>query len=251
MKLVIRPIRFSFALIALLAFIMTPSRSQVNLLFGVGIGAILPTSDLGGSTSDFYNGSRYGFNSGPNIQGKAKIGLTGWNLAGEIDYSSLSNTGNSEPGQGEVDISQTILSLKVGPEICLSLPVVPIALYIGANLALNRFSGKTTFQGVSSVPSATYSMDGATRFGIGFSAGTEVSIGSLLSLDFNISYNLMNVFGKEWTNVNPGSNQRIDSYLSLNDNRDPQYVVGDDKHFISNQRNISSVLISVSVLFGW
>jgi opacity protein-like surface antigen len=251
MKIDLRSFRVALAVVALLVLTITPSRAQVNLKFGVGIGAMIPTSDFSGSTSEFYNGSRYGLSSGPNIHGKAKVGLSGWNLTGEIDYSSLSNTGNSEQGQGEVELSQTILSLKVGPEFRLSLPVLPITLYTGVNLALNRFSGKTTFQGVSRVPSATYSMDGATRFGIGFSIGTEMNIGSLLSLDFNISYNLMNVFGKEWNDVNPGSNQRIDSYLSLNDNRDPQYAAGDDKHFISNERNIHSILFTVGILFGF
>jgi len=149
-----------------------------------------------------------------------------------------------------VDISQKILSLKVGPEFHLSFPALPVTPYIGANLALNSFSGETTFQGVSKVPSATYSVKGATRFGVGFSAGTEVSIGPLLSLDFNISYNLMNVSGKEWNDVNPGINQRIDSYLSLNDERDPQYSAGDDKHFISKARSIHLVLFTASILFG-
>jgi opacity protein-like surface antigen len=149
-----------------------------------------------------------------------------------------------------VDISQKILSLRVGPEFHFSLPALPVTPYIGANLALNRFSGETTFQGVSRVPSATYSMKDATRFGLGFSAGTEVSIGPLLSLDFNISYNMMNISGKEWDDVNPGINQRIDSYLSLNDDHDPQYAAGEDKHFISNARSIHSILFTASILFG-
>jgi len=251
MKLGIRSFPFLVALLALIALMMTPSRAQVNLKFGVGIGTMIPTADFSGSTSDFYNGSRYGLSSGPNIHGKAKVGLSEWSLTGEIDYSSLSNTGNSEQGQGEVDISQTILSLKVGPEFRMSFPVLPITLYIGADLALNRFSGKTTFQGVSRVPSATYSMDGATRFGIGFSVGTEVSIGSDMALDINISYNFMNLSGKKWGDVNAGSNQRIDSYLALNDGRDPQYTAGDDKHFISSERNIQSILFTVGILFGF
>ncbi len=250
MKLVIRSFRFSVALVALIALTITPSRSQVNIKLGGGIGLTIPSSDFSGSTLDYYNGSRYGLSSGLNIHGKAKIGLSGFNLAGEIDYSSLSNTGNSEPGQGKVDISQKILSLKVGPEFHLSLPALPVTPYIGANLALNSFSGETTFQGVSKVPSATYSVKDATRFGIGFLVGTEASVGPLLSLDFNISYNLMNVTGKEWNDVNPGINQRIDSYLSLNDDHDPQYTAGDDKHFISNARSIHSILFTVSILFG-
>jgi opacity protein-like surface antigen len=250
MKLIIRSFRFSVALVALIALTITLSRSQVNIKLGGGIGLTIPSSDFSGSTLDYYNGSRYGLSSGLNIHGKAKIGLSGFNLAGEIDYSSLSNTGNSEPGQGKVDISQKILSLKVGPEFHLSLPALPVTPYIGANLALNSFSGETTFQGVSKVPSATYSVKDATRFGLGFSVGTEVSIGPFLSLDFNISYNLMNISGKEWNDVNPGINQRIDSYLSLNDDHDPQYAAGEDKHFISNARSIHSILFTASILFG-
>jgi len=115
---------------------------------------------------------------------------------------------------------------------------------------LNSFSGEATFQGVSKVPSATYSVNSATRLGIGFAAGAEVSVGPFLSLDFNLSYNLMNVSGKEWNDVNPGINQRIDSYLSLNDAADPFYNSDDDKHFISKARSIHSVLFTVSLLFG-
>jgi len=35
----------------------------------------------------------------------------------------------------------------------------------------------------------------------------------------------------------------------LNDERDPQYS-GNDEHFISKARSISSILFTVSVLFG-
>jgi len=250
MKLIILSFKFSVVIVALTTLTITQSRAQVNIKLGGGIGLMSPASNFSGSTIEYYNGSSYGLSSGLNIHGKAKIGLSGLNLVAEIDYSSLSNTGNSEPGQGKVDISQKILSLKVGPEFRLSLPALPITPYIGANLALNSFSGETTFQGVSKVPSATYSVQGATRFGVGFSAGTEVSVGPFLSLDFNISYNLMNLSGKEWNDVNPGINQRIDSYLSLNDERDPLYSAGEDKHFISNARSIHSILFTASILFG-
>lgn len=250
MKLIIRSFQFSVVIIAFTTLTMTQTRAQVNIKLGGGVGVMSPASDFSGSTIEYYNGSRYGLSSGLNIHGKAKIGLSVLNLTGEIDYSSLSNSGNSEPGQGRVDISQKIVSLKVGPEFRFSLPMLPVTPYIGVNLALNSFSGETTFQGVSKVPSATYSVKSATRFGVGFSAGTEVSVGPFLSLDLNISYNLMNISGKEWNDVNPGINQRIDSYLSLNDERDPQYSAGDDKHFISNARSIHSILFTVSLLFG-
>ncbi|MCX6122802.1 MAG: outer membrane beta-barrel protein [Ignavibacteriales bacterium] len=250
MKLIIRLFQYSVFIITLTALTSTYTCAQVNIKLGGGFGVMSPAADFGGSTIEYYNGSRYGLSGGLNIHGKAKIGFFGFNLAGEIDYSSLSNTGNSEPGQGQVDISQKIVSLKIGPEFRLSLPVLPVTPYLGLNVALNSFSGETTFQGVSKVPSATYSVQSATRFGVGFYAGTEVSIGPFLSLDFNLSYNLMNLFGKQWNDVNPGVNQRIDSYLSLNDQSDPLYAAGDDKHFVSNSRSISSILFTVSILFG-
>jgi hypothetical protein len=250
MKSMIRSFRLSVALVGLLAVTVTPSRSQLTIQLGGGIGVAIPTSDYGGSTLEYYNGSRYGLNSGLNLNGKAKIGWSGWSIVGEIDYASVHNSGSSEPGQGAVDISQKILSVKAGPEFRIGLPELPVTSYIGGNLALNRFSGETTFQGVSKVPSATYSLQGTTRLGVGFSAGTEVSFSPFLSLDFNISYNVMNAFGNKWDDVNPGTNQRLDSYLSLNDAADPQYAAGDDKHFISRERNIRSILFTATLLFG-
>ncbi len=249
-KIICRSFQLSVVIISLTSLTLTESIAQTNIKLGGGAGIMFPVSDFSGSTLDYYNGSSYGLSSGFNINGKAKIILPGFNLAAEIDYSSLSNTGNSEPGQGKVDISQKILSLKVGPELRINLPEFPVTPYIGINLALNSFSGETTFQGVSKVSSASYSVNGETRFGGGFTLGTEVSISSSLSLDFNISYNLMNVSGKNWTDVNPGINQRIDSYLSLNDERDPLYTSSDDKHFVSNARNIQSVLFTVTLLFS-
>jgi hypothetical protein len=250
MKFLTPFLRSCAALLVLLIATITPSRSQVSVELGGGIGMMSPASDFGGSTVDYYNGSKYGLSSGPSIHGNAKVALLGLNLAGEIDYSSLKNSGNSEPGQGSVDITQKVLTLKIGPEFRLSLPMIPVIPYASANLALNSFSGETTFQGVAQVPSGTYTMNDATRLGGGFAAGTEVSIGPFLSLDFNISYNLMNFSSKEWTTVNPGSNQRINSYLGLNDAPDPQYIAGDNKHFISSHRSISSMLFTAGILFG-
>lgn len=243
-------IRFCIALVVLSALTITPCQSQVNLQVGGGIGVAIPSSDFSGSTIEYYSGSRYGLTSGLNLNGKAKIGWAGLNIAGEIDYSSYHNSGSSEPGQGSVDVSQKVLSLKIGPEFRIGIPDLPVTSYVGGNLAMNRFSGETTFQGVAKVPSAVYSMKGTTRFGLGFAAGSEVSFGPFLALDFNISYNILNVFGTAWEDVNPGINQRIDSYLSLNDAPDPQFAPGDDKHFISHERSIRSIQFTASILFG-
>ena len=229
---------------------VTSSQSQVNIKLGGGIGLMDPASNLSGSTIDYYNGTGYGLGSGLNIDGRAKIGFSGLNLTGEIDYASLSNSGFSQPGQGVVDISQKILTLKVGPEFRLGIPVLPFTPYLGVNIASNTFSGQTTFQGVADVPSGDYTVNASTRFGVGFSLGTELSLGPLMSLDFNIAYNLMNLSGKEWVNVNPALNERIDSYLSLNDGQDPQYAAGDTKHFVASDRTIQSILLTANILFG-
>jgi opacity protein-like surface antigen len=250
MKRIRNTVRLSAALVALIIVSVTPSMSQATLKLGGGFGVLMPRSDLKGSTLDYYSGTNYGLGNGLNLQAKAKVGLVGFNLTGEVDYASLSNSGNSAPGQGSVDVSQKIFSLKVGPEFRFGLPLSPITPYIGANIAMNRFSGETTFRGVAKVPSATYSVEAATRLGVGFSAGAEVSIGPLLSLDFNLAYNLMNLSGKEWNDVNPGTDQRLDSYLALNDSPDPQFAAESDKHVISGSRSIQSILFTVSVLFG-
>ena len=242
--------RIASVCLALLALTSTPSRSQVNIKLGGGVGVTIPSSDFAGSSLEYYNGSRYGLRSGLNLHAKAKLGLAGWDFTGEVDYSSLRNTGIAEPAQGTMDISQEVISLKVGPELRLTLPALPVTSYVGANISVNRFSGETAFQGAARVPSATYSVKSATRFGAGISAGTEVSFGPFMSFDFNVSYNMMNLIGKEWDDVNPGVNQRLDSYLSLNDDQDPESGGGDDKHFITGQRNIRTIQFTVSVLFG-
>lgn len=243
-------VRHGIALVMLMLLLMTPSPSQMTMKAGGGIGIASAVSDFNGTTLDYYSGTRYGMNSGLNILGKAKLGLGGMDLVGEIDYASMGNSGNSEPGQGNVEMTQNILSMKIGPEFHITIPALPMSPYVGMNLAWNRFSGETAFQGVSKVPSATYSVSDATRLGVGFTIGTEVSIGPLMSLDFTTSYNFMNISGAEWEDVNPGINQRIDSYLTLNDIKDPLYVAGDDKHFISQDRSIHSMLFTVSILFG-
>jgi hypothetical protein len=250
MKRILESFRFCVVFVVLIALTTTPSRSQTSIQFGGGIGVAIPTSDFGGTTLDYYNGSRYGLSSGLNLNGKAKVGWSVWSIAGEIDYASFHNNGNLESGQGSVDVSQKVLSLKAGPEFRIGLSELPVTSYVGVNLAMNRFSGETTFQGVAKVPSATNSLNSTTRLGVGFSAGSEVSFGPFFAVDFNLSYNVMNAFGNKWDDAGPGSTQRIDSYLSLNDAPDPRYTPGDDKHFISHERNIRSILFTASILFG-
>lgn len=59
----------------------------------------------------------------------------------------------------ENEISQKILSVKVGPEYRLSLPAVPFTPYLGANVAFNSFSGEFQNNGVSKLSSGTYTVN--------------------------------------------------------------------------------------------
>lgn len=228
----------------------SPALSQGTLKAGGGIGITSAVSDMNGSTMEYYNGSRYGLNSGMNILAKGKIGLSGMNLALELNYSSLNGTGNSEPGQGVIELTQKVYSVKFGPEIHLPLPGIPLSPYIGANIAWNRFSGEVLFRGVSKIASGTYTVREASRIGAGMTVGAEIAIAPLITLDLTTSYNFLNLSGAAWEDVNPGIDQRVDSYLSLNDRRDPFYSAGDDKHIISTDRTLDSMHFTVSILFG-
>lgn len=240
----------SFLTIILVSILSASATSQVTLQVGGGLGILMPRSDYGGSTIEYYRGTKYGLSNGINLQAKARLRFIGLSLVGEVDYSSLRNSGNSEPNQGRVEVSQKVYSLKVGPELQFKLPALPVTPYLGANAAIHRFSGETTFQGVSKVPSATYVVQSASRLGIGASGGVLLKLYESLFLDLGLHYNLMNISGKSWEDVNPLLDQRLDSYLALNDERDPAFLPNDDKHFIAAQRAIHSLLLTATIMFS-
>ena len=245
-----RLLKNSATILTALIVTHTVAPGQVGVQLGGGIGILSPTSDFKGTTMEYYAGQNYGLSSGFAMAGKIRLGVIGLHLVGEIGFASLSNDGNSEPGQGRIELSQKILTFRAGPEFQLSLPAVPLTPYVGASIALHRFSGETTFQGVAKVPSGTFSMEAASRFGVGINGGLLVSLGSSITLDLGVSYNLMNVAGKSWTGVDPTKVRRLDSYLALNDGTDPLYRAGDDKHFINNERSISSIQAMALIMFG-
>lgn len=237
--------------IFLTLFLVTgAARAQFTLQVGGGAGIAIPVSDYAGSTIDYYNGVKYGLSTGFNVHGKARVGVLGFQLTGEINYSSFSNSGDAEPGQGPVDISQKVLAFRVGPEFHIWLPAMPVTPYLGANVALNKFSGQAKFQGVSRISSGTYDLQSATRIGYGFSGGIIITLGPLMSLDLGVSYNLMNASSKAWEDVNPTVDQRLDSYLALNDTKDPLFKLGDDRHFIGTVRKTNSVEVKATIMFG-
>lgn len=223
--------------------------SQVTFQAGVGLGYTIPTGDMAGSTTDFYSGKKYGLSNGINLHAKARIGVLSFNVFGEADYSTFSNNGESEPGQGKVDVSQKILSLKAGPEFSLGLPLIPITPYANLFLSLNTISGEVKFQGVSGVPSETNDIKSATRIGFGAGAGVIFDVAEHISLDLNLQYNNSNAFGKEYSLSDPTSHERLDNYTSLNDDKDPLIGTNNDR-IIDKSRTLSSFEIKATVMFG-
>lgn len=224
--------------------------SQISLQAGVGGGIIFPLSDYTGSTIDYYAGKNYGLSSGYNFHAKALAGFLSLNVFAQIDYSSLSNSGESEPGKGKVEVKHNILSIKAGPEFHLRLPLTPIKPYLNAFLSFNNFSGETIFNGVAKVPSGTHSFSTVSRFGAGVGLGVVFKLGPIMTLDFGAQYNFLNLLGKTWEDVNPTKEQRLDSYLALNDDKDPLIAIGSDDHFINSSRTINSLQITVTLMFG-
>jgi len=237
-------------LFALIALLVTPNLySQVTFQLGGGLGYISPVGDYGGSTIDFYNGTNYGMSSGFNYHAKARVGLLGLNLFGIIEYSTVSGDGESEPGQGQVENSQGIFSLKAGPEFNFSVPLSPIGFYFDGFVSVNTFSGTVKFQGVSQVPSGEYDLGSSTRFGAGAGGGVLLDILPVVTLDFGVHFNLYNVFGQQYTGTTTNP-KRLDAYTSLNDEKDPLYGIDDDIYIVENARAINAWQFTLTAMVG-
>lgn len=223
---------------------------QITLQGGVGLGMMSPQGDYAGTTEDYYAGTKYGLSSGFNLHGKLRVGLLSFKVFGEVDYSMLSNSGNSQPGQGEVEVSHNILSLKIGPEFSLPIPMLPVTPYGQINIQFNTFTGETKFQGVSNVPSNTFELESASRIGFGAGIGALIDISPLMQLDVQVEYNLMNPGGREYLDTDPSANKRYEVYEALNDGIDPLAVIPSTEHFVQEERSISSLLFKVTLMVG-
>ncbi|MDZ7626048.1 MAG: hypothetical protein U5J96_16570 [Ignavibacteriaceae bacterium] len=235
---------------ALVAFLVSPNLySQISLQVGGGLGYISPAGDYGGSTVDFYNGTKYGMSSGFNYHAKARVGLLGFNLFGIIEYSTVSGDGESEPGQGEVENSHSIFSIKAGPEFNISPPLSPVGFYVDGFISVNTFSGTVNFQGVSQVPSGEYDLESATRFGVGAGGGVLLDFIPIVTFDFGVHYNLYNVLGQTYTGTTTNP-KRLDAYTSLNDDKDPLFGTDDDIFIIENSRAINAWQFTLTAMIG-
>jgi len=230
-------------------FLTSAGYSQISLQVGGGLGYITPTGDYSGSTNDFYNGTKYGMSSGYNFHAKGRVGVLGFNIFGIIEYSKISGDGESEPGQGQVENSHSIFSIKAGPEFNVSPPLSPIGFYLDGFLSVNTFSGTVKFQGVSQVPSGENDLKSDTRIGAGGGGGILFDILPVVTLDFGIHYNFYNLFGKQYTSIST-SHERLDNYTSLNDDKDPLFEAGNDEHIIGDSRSMNAWQFTLTAMIG-
>jgi opacity protein-like surface antigen len=219
------------------------------LQIGAGLGYSSPTGDYGGSSTDFYAGTKYGLKSGFNLNAKARVSILVISAFGEIDWTSFTGSGNAEANRGTLDLSQKVFSIKLGPEYQLSIPMAPITPYLQGFVSFNTFSGSVDIQGVSAVPSGKYDIASASRIGLGAGAGVIIDIMSF-KLDFNVQYHAMNIGGKEYKLETVTAHERLDNYTSLNDGQDPAYLAGSDSHFIGSDRGITAIELKLTAMFG-
>lgn len=236
---------------AILLFASSDLYSQVSIQIGGGLGYISPVGDYGGSTVDFYNGTKYGMSSGFNYHAKARVGLLGLNLFGIIEYSTISGEGEGDPTKTntQVENSHSIFSIKAGPEFNISPPLSPVGFYLDGFVSVNTFSGTVKFQGLQNVNSSGDDIQTTTRFGVGAGGGVLWDILPIVTLDFGVHFNLYNLFGKEYATGNDGPG-RIEVYTSLNDEKDPLYETGDINHIVANARAINAWQFTLTAMIG-
>ncbi|NOS83856.1 MAG: porin family protein [Ignavibacteria bacterium] len=241
--------RKSVKFFVLLMMLSITSFSQVGFSLGPSFGVTIPSGDYSGTTIDYYNGAKYGLGTGINFGVIFKANLPVLNIRAAINYSSLSNSGNSEADKPNsfVEVKQNLLMISVGPEFRFNLPSSPVTPYGGADLIFSSIGGETKFQGVSRVETGTYSLNNSSRIGIGIGAGAEISFGKKYAIDLGIRYNLINLIGKKFEEL--PTDKREDSYVNLNDEQDPNYSVDPNDHPINNSRSISTLQFNLAFLF--
>lgn len=93
---------------------------------------------------------------------------------------------------GNVEFSQSILSVGLGIQYGFIPVPVGVDPYLAIDLLYNKFGElKQTIAGTEQT------FDGESRFGLGLGVGAEISLIPVLDFDIMVSYQMMNLVGKE------------------------------------------------------
>ena len=245
-----KTIKYSiFIIFTVLLFSPSSSFSQLHISLGPAVGYTVPQSDFAGSTSDYYKGTKYGLTGGIDFGAIGRLGLGPFNFNLSVLYTPLSNSGTSDVSPHTVDIKMHILTVGVGTQYGFGVPLAPVKPYIGFDLLFSTFGGSFQFQGSPGYGLNTNSndMNSSTRVGLGLAAGVNLKL-LTTSIDISLRYNMLNLFSKRFE---APSGDRLDSYLYLNDDKDPNYAASNQNHPIGSSRTIATLQLQLGVMFGF
>lgn len=228
------------------------AHSQISTRIGPMFGLTAPTVDYTGNAEDFANGTKYGLRSGFNYGLMGKVLLGPLNGRVSISYASLDNSGATGfSSNSTVEIKNSLFMFTLGTEFSFGIPASPVKPYAGIDLLFSSISGSFNFQGSTpnGLTGGTTNIESASRTGLGLSIGSEIGISRSVILDLSLRYNLINLFGNEYTVTN--RNNKTDVYAYLNDAKDPAFNPSDDKHPIGNDRTIATIQLQAGILFGF
>ena len=213
---------------------------------------LLPLRDFGGTTAEFYDGSRYGLRVGIGGHAKLRFGIGGIRMAGDLGYTYLYGHGAATSGVGTIDLVGRVFALRLGPEFQFPLTASGVGAYVGGNIALNNLGFDITFTDVPGVarPTEDYISNSAARIGAGLTGGILVPVASGITVDVGVGFNFVNLLGAEWEDRDPVGDNRDDSYLALNDAVDPHFAPNSSTHFIGHSRHLQTAQLTVTVMFG-
>jgi len=191
--------KFNVATVVIFA-VMLSSTTNAQL-FSVGIGGgltnVVGSEDYTNKISEGGLGYSTEWNSG--IIAKFGLPLVPIKSRAFILYHSLIGRGEGlRPAKGtsinstEIEYSQSILSIGLGVQYDLIPIPTGVVPYLSIDLLYNNFvEYKIKYSGYEETS------DGVSRLGLGLGVGAEISIIPVLNLDLLISYQMMNLVGKE------------------------------------------------------
>jgi len=195
--------KFTIATVIMFA-IMLSSTANAQL-FSLGVGGGL-TNVVG--SEDYTNKisvEGLGYSTEWNVGVIAKLGLPlipitprAFILYHSLNGSDFSTEESLAKGtsinQLELTTSQSILSVGLGVQYGFIPIPVGVDPYLAIDLMYNNFGEfkETKWNGASEMTS-----DGFSRFGLGLGVGAEISLIPVLNLDVLVSYQMMNLVGKE------------------------------------------------------
>ena len=192
--------KFTIATVIFFAAILSSTTNAQ--LFSIGVGGGL-TNVLG--SEDYTNKiseEGLGYSTEWNMGVIAKLGLPLIPITPRafILYHTLNSSEDIVDPLGKgtsinsttIENSQSILSVGLGAQIGFIPVPAGFDPYFSVDLLYNSFGEfkQTTFGNEET-------FDGESRFGLGLGVGTEVTIIPIINIDFLLSYQMMNLVGKE------------------------------------------------------